>query len=477
MRNWLQDAAEHSPEHVALVFGDQRLSYHALHTQAAQAAAWLMSLGVGRGTRVGMYAAPSVEAVAVIHALMRLGAVLVPLNLRLSHDELAYQTGYVDLVVYGGGLTPDIPVRCVEIDYANFDGDTQPAADIDLEATCALIFTSGTTGRPKPAELTFGNFYANALANKAVFGATPDDRWLCCLPLYHVGGLAILIRCVIDQMAVILHDGFSVERVNHALDSDGVTLVSLVPTMLYRVLAARTTAPPHLRLCLVGGAAASVDLVQRAQAVGIAIATTYGLTETASQVATQTVAQTQRKPGSAGHSIPPYTDIWIAAEDGTRCPAGVIGEVVVAGQTVMRGYYAHPEATAAVLRDGALYTGDLGYLDADGDLWLVQRRSDLIVSGGENVYPAEVEAALRTHPAVRDACVVGLPHPEWGQQVAALVVTDSSVTAAELTAFLRERLAGYKLPRVIAFADSLPMTGSGKVERRTVAAILAAGPG
>jgi O-succinylbenzoic acid--CoA ligase len=188
-------------------------------------------------------------------------------------------------------------------------------------------------------------------------------------------------------------------------------------------------------------------------------------------VATQTPERTLIKPGSVGKAIP-FTEIIIEGEDGRTLPEGETGEVVVRGPTVMRGYHQHEAATAQTLYGGALHTGDLGYLDADGDLWLVQRRSDLIVTGGENVYPAEVEAALRTHPVVRDACVVGVAHPEWGQQVAAMLVADGAVDLAEVAAYLRGRLAGYKIPRIVRLVDMLPLTGSGKVARKVVAEAL-----
>jgi O-succinylbenzoic acid--CoA ligase len=199
------------------------------------------------------------------------------------------------------------------------------------------------------------------------------------------------------------------------------------------------------------------------------VAPTYGLTEAASQVATMPPQDAARKPGSAGRPLL-FTSVRIVNEAGQELPAGAYGEVVVSGPTVMRGYFNNPEATAKTLRDDQLYTGDIGYLDEDGDLWLVQRRSDVIVSGGENVYPAEVERALEQHPAVAVVCVVGLPHPEWGQQVAAAVVLreGQSLAEVELLTFGRERLAGYKLPRVVRFVKSLPQTASGKIARQAV---------
>jgi O-succinylbenzoic acid--CoA ligase len=457
---------------LAIIEGGRRLTYRALDREVAKAAAWLASIGVKAGMFVGLYAPSSIETVVVIHALIRIGAVLVPLNRRLSVPELEHQVRFVDIVI-ADEFFPIVSQPSHNLfDYTNFEHNSPPPPrELDLDAVHALMFTSGTSGQPKPAALTYGNHFYSAIASALRIGTLPDDRWLCCMPLYHMGGLSILLRCALYGTCVVLQDGFDVERVNGSFDQDQVTLVSLVPTMLYRLIDSREAPPPHLRMALIGGAAATPELVQAAQRAGFPVVTTYGLTETASQVATQTPERTQIKPGSVGKAIP-FTEISIESEDGHPLPTGQIGEVVVRGPTVMRGYHQHEDATALTLRGGSLHTGDLGYLDEDGDLWLVQRRSDLIVTGGENVYPAEVEAALRTHPTVRDACVVGVAHPEWGQQVAAMVVPDGEIRGDEIATYLRERLAGYKIPRIVQFVDALPLTGSGKVERKAVKAAL-----
>lgn len=469
MQDWVGQSASATPDALALIEGERRLSYRALDQATGQAAAWLATLGVKAGTFVGLYAASSIDTVVIIHALIRVGAVLIPFNRRLTESELRYQAEFVDVILTSETLHIDTRPVYFLYDYTNFNTiNPPPPREISLDALHALMFTSGTSGQPKPAALTYANHFYSAVASALRIGTLPDDRWLCCMPLYHVGGLAILLRCALYGTCVVLQDGFEVARVNAAFDRDQVTLVSLVPTMLYRLIEARNTPPTALRMALIGGAAATPALVQAAQTAGFPVVTTYGLTETGSQVATQTPARTLIKPGSVGRAIP-FTEIQIEDDRGNRQPAGAIGEIVVRGPTVMRGYYQHDSATAHTLRDGALHTGDLGYVDEDGDLWLVQRRSDLIVSGGENVYPAEVEAALQTHPAVRAACVVGTAHAEWGQQVAAMIVAEGDVTPDELKAYLRDRLAGYKVPRIFKFADALPLTGSGKIARKAAA--------
>jgi len=242
--------------------------------------------------------------------------------------------------------------------------------------------------------------------------------------------------------------------------------------MLERLLRqglSRATAPA-LRLILLGGAAASPALLAAATAAGLPVAVTYGLTEAASQAATLLPDEAQRKSGSAGRPLL-FSSIHIEDPDGGQLRPGEPGEIVISGPTVMAGYYDDPVATAETLRDGRLHTGDVGYLDEDGELWILDRRDDLIVSGGENIYPVEVERVLREHPDVAAACVVGLPHPEWGQQVAALVVPAEGkiVSDNELLTFTRSRLAGFKQPRVLLFVDELPLTASGKVRRRALA--------
>ncbi len=455
-----------------MVCGGDVITYRELDVGVDCAAAWLRESGVVQRQAIGLFLRPSVEMVEIVFALMRIGAVIQPLNLRLAEAELVYQAGFVDRVLVGRDFVSTFQVPSSRIDYTKSQKVRVIERDFQLDSPHSRIFTSGTSGRPKPAELTYGNLYYSALATESRLGANQDDRWLCCLPLYHVGGLAMLMRSVLFGMTVVLTDGFDIPAVNHSLDNDGITHISLVPTMLHRLINSRTTPPPQLRVCLLGGAAASDELVRRAQDAGFPVATTYGMTETASQIATQNVEQTLKKPGSVGKAIAPFSELWIESETGERQSQGKIGEIVVRGEIVMRGYHNDPVATDMALRGGAFHTGDLGYLDSDGDLWLVQRRSDLIISGGENIYPAEVEAALKTHPAIRDACVVGIPHTEWGQQVAALIVADAPLTPDELRHFLRPSLAGYKLPRVVKFIDELPLTASGKVERKTVQRIM-----
>jgi O-succinylbenzoic acid--CoA ligase len=436
---------------------------------------------------------------ALVHALTRLGAVMVPLNARLTAAEAEWQLCHaaVELLIcvpeteaLATAAAPegcavchlrlDSPERFVGAAIAGaFSGSplkqrlkpSRQTRSFDLDRLQAIVFTSGTTGYPKGAMLTFANHFWSATASAFHNGINPNDRWLSCLSLCHVGGLSVVFRSCLYGSAVILHDGFNVTAVLRSLEKDKATLISLVPTMLYRLLEAGM-GKNNLRLALLGGAAAHPGLVQRALGADVPVAPTYGLTEAASQVATMQPEETVCKPGSVGKPLL-FTTVSIWGDEGPL-PAGSPGEIVVNGPTVMSGYVNDVEATGRVLRPEGLRTGDSGYLDEDGDLWLLDRRADLIVSGGENVYPAEVEHVLLQHPGVAAVCVAGIPHPEWGQQVAAVVVprVKGRLEAADLLAFGRSHLAGYKQPRRIMFADKLPLTGSGKIQRREVARLL-----
>jgi O-succinylbenzoic acid--CoA ligase len=338
----------------------------------------------------------------------------------------------------------------------------------------AIIHTSGTSGKPKGAVLTHGSILASAIANEKRIPLSDADRWLCVLPLYHVGGLSLLFRAAHSGFTVDLYSRFDVTTIDTALCTGDVTLISLVPTMLYRLLREGNPAAwRNLRFVLLGGAAASQELLALARQSGVRVATTYGMTEAGSQVATALPDLAEQKPGTVGK---PLDGVQVKIVDDTRkaVGSGQYGEIAICGEILMREYDNQPQATTHSLQNGWYFSGDIGYLDADGDLFLVQRRSDLIVTGGENVYPAEVEAVLRQHPAVEECVVVGIPDAEWGQRVAAAIILREGATsdAAALETFAREYLAGYKIPRLIRFVRVLPLTASGKIERHRVQEML-----
>ena len=483
--DWLRTQARALPQRLALIAGDARWTFAELDRRADGTARRLASLGTRDGARVALLLRNRAPYVVLAHALARLGAVMVPLNARLAPAELAWQLADAspDVLVSDDELTRrgieasrslEHLVHVASGGTAVPDLDAVPEADaplrdnIDLAAVQGIVYTSATSGRPKGALLTFGNHWWSAIGSALRLGLQDDDRWLAPLALSHVGGLAIVWRSAIYGITMVLQDGFDPTAVNREIDDGGVTIVSVVAAMLERILEARggRVFPPSLRCVLLGGGPAPADLLAACRRLNVPVAGTYGLTEAASQVATAGPEESARTPGSAGHPLLP-TQVRIDV-DGRGAAAHEVGEILVAGPTVMSGYAGRPEETARALREGWLHTGDLGYLDAEGRLYVVDRRDDLIVTGGENVYPAEVEGVLREHPAVADAAVIAVPDPAWGQAVGAAVVLRpaASVSLEELQVFCEGRLAGYKRPRRVWFVSALPRSAGGKLLRR-----------
>lgn len=460
--DFLRFRAEQTPDLPALILedGQQTLTYAELDALTNRLAAGLHTQGLRPGQRLGAWLDNSAHYVALIHAALRLGLTLVPLNRRLTAAERAWQ---IETAACQRVITPQHPL------WDNLPAQAPPPITLPPSAPVTLMFTSGTTGRPKGALLTLANHHAAAQASSQRLGTHPGERWLLCLPLYHIGGMSILFRACHDGLTVALQDSFDAQAAYRLMQDSDIHLVSLVPTMLHRLmpLIEQRGVPPSLRLILLGGAAAPPELLSRALAAGLPIALTYGLTEACAQAATALPKDVRRKPGAVGKPLP-GVQLTILDESGQACPPGQPGEIALRGPGIMPGYDGHPP-----LPGGCLRTGDLGRLDADGDLWILTRRTDLIVTGGENVYPEEVEQALLTHPAVAEACAVGLPDPEWGQRVTAAISLHEPCTAEELLEHLRPRLAGYKLPQRVEFVSSLPRTASGKLMRARVAEMLA----
>ncbi len=394
-------------------------------------------MGLGPASRVALLATNGAAYAQAVHGVTRLGAALLPVNARLTPHEALWQLQHAGVValVYDGAnaataaaiheRAPRIALASLSEVAAAPEGGGWDAAwpgRVGLDALHTIIYTSGTTGRPKGVMLTHGNHLWSALGSALNLGLREDDRLLACMPLFHAGGLAILMRSVVYGIPAIVHATFDPAAVSRDIDEEGVTIVSVVATMLQRLLDERGARPypPGFRLALVGGGPVPRPLLEACAGRGVPVVQTYGLTEAASQVATLAPEDALRKLGSAGKPLFP-TELRIE-DGGVAAAPGQRGEIVVRGPTVTPGYLDDAVATARAIRDGWLYTGDYGYLDEAGYLYMVDRREDLIVTGGENVAPAEVEEALRAHAAIIDAGVVGVPDPRWGQAVAATVV-------------------------------------------------------
>jgi o-succinylbenzoate---CoA ligase len=424
---WLARAAARRPDGVALETPGERLTYHELLLAATRGAGRLVQRGARPGDRVGISLPPGRSFVVAVHACLLLRAPAMPVDLRLAERERAELLSSAEVVV-GGPLPEDGGAPFAIVD----PGEEEPAL---------VVHTSGTTRTPRPVELTFGNLAAHVRAMGAVLGVDADERWLIPMPLSHVGGLMVLVRSAAAAGTVVLDPPpFDAERVARALREDDITLTSLVPTMLARVLDAGGRPGPRLRRVLLGGGPVAPGLVRRAVEAGFPVSQTYGLTEACSAV---TVAE----PGdleTAGRPLP-----------GLGVTIATDGEIFVNGPSVVGEW-------------DTLRTGDIGRLDDEGRLTVIGRKRDTIVTGGENVAPAEVEGVLEEHPQVGEAGVFGRPHPVWGEAVSARVVPSGEIapTADELRAHCSERLAGYKVPKTFELAKRLPRTPSGKLLRR-----------
>jgi len=467
----------------------------------------LTSQGAAQGDVIAVLAPPSIVGVALIHAILDRGWVLLPLNARLTaaeRREALESSGARFLVVApaerdsGQALAREVGCGLWVLGADGWGDATVEvrltpsgarAADFDerrnrrrSEEAALLLRTSGTSGRPKSAILGLDQLIASAVGSAELLGSAATDRWLLCMPLFHIGGLSILIRAALAGATVDLEKRFDEERVVAKIESGSITRVSFVATMLERVLALRgdQRAPESLELILLGGGPARADLLERAERLGYPVAPTYGLTEAASQVATRPPRSTPPRLGtgevdrSGGLEALGGVALRIVDDAGQVLPPEQEGLIEVNGPTVMRGYLDDPDATARTLRGGWLSTGDIGRLSPAGHLRVIDRRTDLILSGGENVYPAEIESVLESHPTVLEAGVVGIPDERFGARPVAYVVLDDSAgrevdnRIEVLAGYCRERLAAFKCPVRIEVVSALPRNATGKLLRRAL---------
>lgn len=463
-----------TPERTALYDTETETEWTYEELYRASAAVGSTLGHIEAGDRVVLLFETSRAAVVAVHACLGQGATVVPLNPSLEPENLLQQVDIADpQSVIVPSETTELPLDRMEPPVSRLT-DT----DVNLESApeappswrmadpMIQLFTSGTAGEPKLVRLTVGNLLASAGASAVRLGVTPSDDWLDCLPIFHMGGLAPVIRSTLYGTTLTVHEGFDPVAIGESIVDRSITGISLVPTQLHRLLEAGA-ALDTLRVVLLGGAPASPTLIDRCEDLAIPVYPTYGLTETASQVTTATPDEASRFPGTVGRPLL-GTTVTVVDEDGEPRDDGAEGEIVVSGPTVTPGYVNDPDAT--VFGHHGLHTGDIGYL-TDGRLWVTGRMSDVILTGGEQVFPREVSEVILDHPAVDAAAVVGLDDPDWGERIAALVVGEA-VSGTALEAFTRERLAGFKVPKTWAFTDELPRTVSGTVDRAAVREIL-----
>ncbi len=455
------------PDRPALHTGRHTWTYGQLEAAVTATAGSLVARGLDAGEHLALEFPPEEGALFLVTFLaaqrLRLLPVVVPATATATEREVMRTRAQTDFVL----SVEDMATAAAEAAEAPTALDAEPPAR-RLDAPATVLFTSGTSGAPRAVVLTHGNLLWSAIASARNLGVVAGDRWLCCMPLHHVGGLSIPLRSIAYGTATVLHSRFDAGAVNKAIDEEGVTLLSLVPTMLARLLRDRggRPFPPTLRAALIGGGPVAPALLEEAVTLRLRALPTYGLTEASSQVTTVRLSDWPKGLTTAGSPLP-FTRIEIRDEEGRALPPGREGEIVVRGPTVMAGYLGERETEAAALRRRWLHTGDIGMLDPDGRLIVLDRRLDRVVTGGENVSPAEVERVLETHPAVLEACVIGLPSTEWGQEVAAVLALrpEATLSLEELRAHAAASLAPFKVPRHALIVNALPRTGGGKLLR------------
>ncbi|GAB3206126.1 long-chain-fatty-acid--CoA ligase [Nocardia tengchongensis] len=509
----LEDSARRSPGIDAVVCDLERLTYAELDARANQVAHLLTARGIEPGDKVALSCPNLPEFVICYYGIVKAGAVVVPLNILLRPREIAYHLDDAEAALYlcfegttelpmgeygweGFQQAPDCrDMVLITADprarspYPGVEAFARAVAELPgrfdtvarrPEDTAVILYTSGTTGRPKGAELTHANMVMNALTADRLFDNRPDrhDTHLVALPLFHSFGQTIHMNAGLSVgSTLVLMPRFDAVAALRALADERVTFFAGVPTMYWGLLRALDDTvdvgriAATLRKAVSGGAALPVETMTRfAQRFGVPILEGYGLSET-SPLALFADPERDSRPGSIGIPVWGIEVRLIDPEWKTVAGTGEIGEIAVRGHNVMKGYHRRPDATAEVMREGWFRTGDLARRDADGYYYIVDRAKDMIVRGGFNVYPREIEEVLHTHPAVALAAVIGVPDEHYGEEIKACVVPEpgAEVTAHELIDWCREQLAAYKYPRVVEFTGTLPMTASGKILKRELA--------
>ncbi len=467
--NWLKQRAFLTPNRTAIEISNQKITFQQLHEQVMEMAEKISSLEVKMGDIVAVHMKNSLEMIVVIHALKYVGAVTLLMNVRLSEEEITWQlhdakpifliSDYIlERISYK--QYPIAEVKNREHDsitiQENFHED-----DVDT-----ILYTSGTTGHPKGVMLTYGNHYHSAVASALNLGLYQDDCWLACLPFFHVSGLSLLMKNVIYGMKIVVQNNHQPDVLNQVIQDKQITITSVVFKVAKEMVKELAGVyPANFRCMLLGGGPAPMTFLNECVEKRVPVYQTYGMTETASQIVTLSPEYAIEKIGSSGKALFPC-QVKIMKE-GKEVGRNEEGEIVVTGPNVMNGYYNREEATKENIIDGWFYTGDMGYMDDEGFLYVLDRRKDMFISGGENIYPAQIENVLLSHPHIEDAGVIGVGHEIWGKVPVAFIVSNNMKEEAIYT-FLQEKLANYKIPRNIFFVEKLPRNASKKLLRRVL---------
>ena len=493
---WVRRHAELQPKKVAIKNDGKEVTYGQLHERTDRLAHALAAKGVGAGHRVAVLLNNRLEGVETFLACAKLGAICVPLNFRLSQEELSglVKDAGASVLLYEkawGKVVDELKQHLTEpgltvgleddaggqVAYEAFlasgaDEPVKAALDVNEETAALIMYTAGSTGVPKGVVLTQGNVYWQC-QNALMMGILPNVVALAVLPFFHVGGLlGSAVPVLLIGGRLIIQTRFDVDECLRIIEEEGVVGMVGVPA-IYQFLAG---SPKFKEISFVdgsvftsGGAPMPVSLIKTYAERGVTFRQGYGLTEASAGVTFMYAEDALAKPGSVGRPCF-YTQVEVVSDAGKPVAAGEQGEIVVHGPNVMREYWKRPEATAETLKDRWLYTGDVGKFDEEGYLYLTDRKKDMIISGGENIFPAEIQKLLSDHPEVKECTVLGAPDPKWGERVVAVVVAakDKAPTLEEVRAYLGEKLARYKLPREVKVMEALPRNAAGKVIKKEV---------
>jgi long-chain acyl-CoA synthetase len=484
----LTESAQRDPDHVALKLDDMEVSYALLDEGSARLAAVLADRGLQPGDRVGIML-PNVPYFAVCYyGVLRAGGVIVPMNVLLKRREVAFylNDSGAKLIFAWEGFADDAKAGaqeagadCIVVKPGEFEemlagvDPRREVVDRDPDDTAVILYTSGTTGTPKGAELTHQNLTRNCEITRDMFGINGEVVTLGALPLFHSFGQTCSMNATIAAGGTLsLIPRFDPGKALEIIERDQVNLFQGVPTMYSAILHQEgrdKVDTSTLELCVSGGSAMPVELMRGFEdAFGCKILEGYGLSES-SPVASFNQPDRERKPGSIGIPIE-GVEMKVVDDDGNEVAQGEVGEIVIRGHNVMKGYWNKPDETGDTLRDGWLHTGDMAKVDEDGYFFIVDRKKDLIIRGGYNVYPREIEEVLYEHPAVREAAVIGINDDKLGEEVGAAVALKDGedASAQELRDFVKEQVAAYKYPRRVWFVDELPKGPTGKILKREI---------
>uniref|UniRef100_A0A942STX8 Long-chain-fatty-acid--CoA ligase n=2 Tax=Neobacillus citreus TaxID=2833578 RepID=A0A942STX8_9BACI len=489
----LERSTRRFPNKIALVSNEVRITYEELHNRVNILAGWLQFKGIKKGDKVALLLFNRIEYAECLYALAKIGAVAVPINFRLQPAEIEYilTNSEAKMIVVDNKLVSTIEAiknhlpnleEMVVVDDNSLHNDshypynqifanpyTPSLVELEDDDDFLICYTSGTTGKPKGAVLSHKNVYMNAMNYSLEFGLTKDEVQLITTPMFHIGGISAFSMVVLMGGRSIFHDKFDPERVLETFDAEKITYSFMVPSMWNMLLEHPRSGEfdvSSLRVLCTAAASTPLELKKRLMKhfPNAGVFDTYGQTETSPGTTTLKPTDSLNKSGSVGLS---FTNVEIRVVDERMLDVepGQVGEIIFRGPTVMKGYYKNPEATAEAFRGGWLHSGDLAVTDEEGYISVVDRKKDMIISGGENIYPKEIEEVLYTHPDILEAAVIGVPDPKWGETVKALIVlrNGKSLTEQEVINYCSGALASYKKPRYVEFLEELPRNAAGKI--------------